>query len=57
MRDGKCKQTFSGHEHDINSVQYFPNGMAFGMLLALSLPSANLQPVLRPPVAEPCVWD
>jgi len=27
---GKCSQTFLGHESDINAVQFFPNGNAFG---------------------------
>ncbi len=27
---GKCTQVFTGHESDINSVQYFPSGQAFG---------------------------
>ena len=31
LRDGKCRQTFVGHENDINSVDYFPDGNAFGM--------------------------
>lgn len=26
----KCTQTFHGHESDINSVHFFPNGLAFG---------------------------
>lgn len=26
----KCVQTFQGHESDINSVAFFPNGQAFG---------------------------
>jgi WD40 repeat protein len=30
MRDGSCKQTFEGHEADINSVSAFPSGFAFG---------------------------
>ncbi|KAF7725978.1 guanine nucleotide-binding protein subunit beta 1 [Apophysomyces ossiformis] len=30
IRIQKCVQTFTGHETDINSVQFFPNGMAFG---------------------------
>ncbi|KAI7868556.1 WD40-repeat-containing domain protein [Spinellus fusiger] len=30
IRTQKCVQTFAGHESDINSVQFFPNGMAFG---------------------------
>merc|ERR1711944_43941 len=29
IREGMCKQTFPGHESDINSVCYFPNGNAF----------------------------
>ncbi|CAH8524359.1 unnamed protein product [Dicrocoelium dendriticum] len=29
LRDCKCKQTFQGHEADINAVTYFPNGMSF----------------------------
>jgi len=29
-RIGKCVQTFLGHETDINAVQFFPNGNAFG---------------------------
>jgi guanine nucleotide-binding protein G(I)/G(S)/G(T) subunit beta-1 len=29
-RTGKCTQTFKGHESDINSVAFFPNGNAFG---------------------------
>lgn len=27
---GKCQQTFTGHESDINAVHYFPDGSAFG---------------------------
>lgn len=30
IRTGKCVQTFTGHKQDINTVQFFPNGMAFG---------------------------
>ena len=30
IRSGKCVQTFAGHETDINAVQFFPNGDAFG---------------------------
>ncbi|KAG5440891.1 hypothetical protein PCK2_000046 [Pneumocystis canis] len=30
IRTGKAVQTFSGHESDINAIQYFPNGYAFG---------------------------
>jgi len=30
LRSGKCTQTFTGHEADINAVQFFPNGLAFG---------------------------
>ena len=30
IRTGKCVQTFLGHESDINAVQFFPNGEAFG---------------------------
>ncbi|ORZ19870.1 guanine nucleotide binding protein beta subunit 2 [Absidia repens] len=30
IRDGKCVQTFSGHESDVNAVQFFPNGNAIG---------------------------
>lgn len=26
----KCVQTFTGHESDINSVEFFPSGQAFG---------------------------
>merc|ERR1712008_122782 len=26
IRDGMCKQTFPGHESDINAVTFFPNG-------------------------------
>ena len=29
IREGLCKQTFRGHESDINSVIFFPNGNAF----------------------------
>lgn len=29
IRDGFCKQTFPGHESDINAVTFFPNGYAF----------------------------
>nr|XP_042907432.1 guanine nucleotide-binding protein G(I)/G(S)/G(T) subunit beta-1 [Parasteatoda tepidariorum] len=29
IRDGMCKQTFPGHESDINAVTFFPNGYAF----------------------------
>jgi len=29
-RKKKCAQTFVGHESDINAVQFFPNGNAFG---------------------------
>ena len=29
MRSGKAVQTFTGHESDINAVQFFPNGDAF----------------------------
>mmetsp|Transcript_12485 Transcript_12485/g.37503 ORF Transcript_12485/g.37503 Transcript_12485/m.37503 type:complete len:352 (-) Transcript_12485:909-1964(-) len=30
LRAGECTQTFHGHESDINSVQFFPDGYAFG---------------------------
>ena len=29
IREGVCKQTFPGHESDINAVTFFPNGCAF----------------------------
>jgi guanine nucleotide-binding protein G(I)/G(S)/G(T) subunit beta-1 len=29
VRDGMCKQTFPGHESDINAVAFFPSGQAF----------------------------
>lgn len=29
IREGCCKQTFPGHESDINAVTFFPNGWAF----------------------------
>lgn len=29
IRDGMCKQTFPGHESDINAVAFFPSGNAF----------------------------
>lgn len=29
IREGVCKQTFTGHESDINAVTFFPNGYAF----------------------------
>jgi guanine nucleotide-binding protein G(I)/G(S)/G(T) subunit beta-1 len=29
IRDGMCKQTFPGHESDINAVTFFPQGTAF----------------------------
>ena len=30
IRTGKAVQTFAGHESDINAVQFFPDGQAFG---------------------------
>ncbi len=30
MRNGKCVQTLKGHESDINSVKFFPDGRAVG---------------------------
>jgi WD40 repeat protein len=30
VRTGRCMQTFSGHESDINAVAFFPNYQAFG---------------------------
>ncbi|KAM3176183.1 hypothetical protein ACTXT7_007018 [Hymenolepis weldensis] len=30
IRDGQCKQTFPGHESDINAITFFPSGFAFG---------------------------
>lgn len=30
IRAGKCVQSFTGHESDINAVQFFPNGDAIG---------------------------
>jgi len=30
LRVSKCVQTFHGHDSDINAVQFFPNGNAFG---------------------------
>ncbi|VDO71092.1 unnamed protein product [Schistosoma curassoni] len=29
IRDGQCKQTFTGHESDINAIIFFPSGLAF----------------------------
>merc|ERR1712008_65541 len=29
IRDGMCKQTFPGHESDINAVTFFPQGTVF----------------------------
>ena len=29
IRDCQCKQTFPGHESDINAVTFFPSGFAF----------------------------
>ncbi|KAF6124558.1 G protein subunit beta 2 [Phyllostomus discolor] len=29
VRDSMCRQTFIGHESDINAVAFFPNGYAF----------------------------
>merc|ERR1712013_504507 len=29
IRGGHCIQTFTGHESDINSIVFFPNGYAF----------------------------
>lgn len=29
IREGLCKQTFPGHESDINAVTFFPNGYVF----------------------------
>ena len=26
----KCIQTFTGHESDINAIEFFPDGAAFG---------------------------
>lgn len=30
IRQQKCVQTFAAHDSDINAIQYFPNGHAFG---------------------------
>jgi WD40 repeat protein len=30
VRTGKAVQTFAGHESDINAIQFFPDGNAFG---------------------------
>jgi guanine nucleotide-binding protein G(I)/G(S)/G(T) subunit beta-1 len=30
IRQQKCVQTFAAHDSDINAIQYFPNGNAFG---------------------------
>ena len=30
IREGTCKQTFHGHESDINAINFFPSGFAFG---------------------------
>jgi WD40 repeat protein len=30
VRTGRCIQTFTGHESDINAVAYFPNYQSFG---------------------------
>jgi WD40 repeat protein len=30
IRTGKAVQTFAGHESDINAIQFFPDGNAFG---------------------------
>lgn len=29
VREGVCRQTFTGHESDINAICFFPNGNAF----------------------------
>uniref|UniRef100_A0A8W4FMS9 G protein subunit beta 1 n=1 Tax=Sus scrofa TaxID=9823 RepID=A0A8W4FMS9_PIG len=29
VREGMCRQTFTGHESDINAICFFPNGNAF----------------------------
>ena len=31
IRTGVCVQSFDGHEADINSVRFHPNGDAFGL--------------------------
>jgi WD40 repeat protein len=30
IRQQKCSQTFAAHDSDINAIQFFPNGNAFG---------------------------
>jgi guanine nucleotide-binding protein G(I)/G(S)/G(T) subunit beta-1 len=30
IRQQKCVQTFAAHDSDINAIQFFPNGNAFG---------------------------
>lgn len=30
LRTGTCNMTFQGHESDINSVQFLPDGQCFG---------------------------
>lgn len=30
MRAGRCTHTFTGHDADINSVAFFPDGWGFG---------------------------
>jgi guanine nucleotide-binding protein G(I)/G(S)/G(T) subunit beta-1 len=44
LRDGKCRQTFKGHEGDINAVAFFPSGDAFGMRIcsAVGVPLCGL---------------
>jgi WD40 repeat protein len=37
VRSGKCTHTFHGHQSDINSVAFFPDGRAFGEPGALGL--------------------
>ena len=45
LRDGKCRQTFQGHQSDINAVQFFPSGNAYGV--HSQCPALTLTPAQR----------
>ena len=50
IREGKCVQTFQGHESDINSVMFFPDGKVRSALITISLSGASVE--MRPGSSE-----
>lgn len=56
LRDGKCKQTFgSGEDNaaDVNAVEFFPDGNAFGILVLFSLDTPDGRTLTLPGPFQP----